>query len=81
MKAEKDEGGSEKHIFRPEGLRSLKQIEFLLKNKAEIFNITPPNAKDDDKGKVASISQQTQKYKLAHAGTRDQWRGFDKLHI
>lgn len=27
----------------------IKDIEYLIKNNAEIFNITPPNAKDEDK--------------------------------
>ena len=31
--------------------QSIKDIEFLMKNKAEIFNITPPNAKAEDKYK------------------------------
>lgn len=28
---------------------SMKDIEFLLKNNSEIFNITPPNTKAEDK--------------------------------
>lgn len=29
--------------------QEMKAIEYLMKNNAEIFNITPPNAKDEDK--------------------------------
>ena len=53
---------------------SFKQIEYLLKNKAEIFNITPPNLKDEKKDKLTATQQ---KYQL-HPQARDEFRGFDR---
>lgn len=33
--------------------QEMKDLEYLFKHKTEIFNITPPNAKDEDKIKKA----------------------------
>ena len=44
----------------------------MLKNKAEIFNITPPNTKDEDK-----LAKSTTKYQLQPT-IEDGFRGYDK---
>lgn len=51
--------------------QSIKDIEFLMKNKAEIFNITPPNAKAEDKFKDSQ-----KKYYLAQKSLNPTWKGF-----
>jgi hypothetical protein len=43
----------------------------LIKNNSEIFNITPPNAKDEDK-----LKKGTQKYQLFSKADVPGWRGF-----
>lgn len=55
---------------------AIKDIEFLMKNKKEIFNITPPNAKDEDK-----LKQSKQKYKLFTESGGDTWKGFKTSNI
>ena len=47
-----------------------------MKNKSEIFNITPPNAKDEDK-----LKKGTQKYQLIQKCINPEWRGFKSSHI
>lgn len=64
----------EKLIFKAEGVQSLKQIQYLLGNKPEIFNITPPNAKDEGKGRA------TQRYQLT-TSNRDEFRGFTRERV
>lgn len=64
----------EKLIFKAEGVQSLKQIQYLLGNKPEIFNITPPNAKDEGK------SRATQRYQLT-SSIRDEYRGFTRERV
>lgn len=49
---------------------SFKDIKFLMENKSEIFNITPPNAKADDKLK------DSRKYKLYPEAEQQKWRGY-----
>jgi hypothetical protein len=39
-------------------MKTIKDIEFLMKNKAELFNVTPPNAKVEGKfGKTFESAQ------------------------
>lgn len=64
----------EKLIFKAEGVQSLKQIQYLLGNKPEIFNITPPNAKDEGKGKAI------QRYQLT-TSVHDEFRGFTRERV
>jgi hypothetical protein len=45
-----------------------------MENKSEIFNITPPNAKAEDKLK------DSKKYKL-YPEVEQKWRGFKNSHI
>lgn len=54
----------------------MKDLEFLMKNKAEIFNITPPNAKDEDK-----LNKGAGKYQLINKAINPEWRGFKSSHI
>lgn len=56
--------------------QQMKDLEFLMKNKSEIFNITPPNAKDEDK-----LKKGTQKYQLIQKSINPEWRGFKSSHI
>lgn len=56
--------------------QDIKGLEFLMKTKPEIFNITPPNAKDEDKMKKG-----VQKYQLIQKDHNPEWRGFKSSNI
>ena len=56
--------------------QQIKDLEFLMKNKSEIFNITPPNAKDEDK-----LKKGAGKYQLINKCINPEWRGFKSSHI
>jgi len=56
--------------------QSLKDIQYLIKNKTEIFNVTPPNAKDEDKSKFQG------KYRLLQQNQGNkEWKGFTPSKI
>lgn len=60
----------------PKNIKNLKAIEFLLENKTEIFNVTPPNAKDEDKSKFMG------KYRLLQENQFNKnWKGFTPSKI
>lgn len=59
-----------------EGSTLKEDLDYLIKNNAELFNVTPPNAKDDDKSKHSG------KYKLLQKNpANEEWRGFTPSKI
>ena len=60
----------------PQRKQSIKDIEYLWKNKSEIFNITPPNTKAEDKEKNSS-----KKYALVREKVNSEWRGYKSTNI
>jgi hypothetical protein len=67
---------SSDNVLDAQNNQQIKDLEFLMKNKSEIFNITPPNAKDEDK-----LKKGTQKYQLISKCADPGWRGFKSSHI
>jgi len=66
----------EQNIFDSHNNQSLKDIQYLMKNNAEIFNVTPPNAKDEDKVKNSG------RYKLLQKNQANmEWQGFTPSKI
>ena len=63
-------------IFSACGMQSIKDIQFLMENNSQIFNITPPNFKDEDKLKG------NEKYSLFKENSQNKnWRGFTASKI
>lgn len=67
---------SSDNVLATERNQQIKDLEFLMKNKSEIFNITPPNAKDEDK-----LKKGAGKYQLINKCINPEWRGFKSSHI
>ena len=56
--AEPEKDSSQDYNIFKHKMKTIKDIEFLMKNKAELFNVTPPNAKVEGKfGKTFESAQ------------------------